>query len=49
MKKPLIVVIAIILGVVATNALLVKKSDNVAADVMVEDTIETSQAADIPL
>jgi hypothetical protein len=53
MKKPLIIMIAIVLGILATNALVSKK--NTASGQLVEDTIETSQAAptevssDIPL
>ena len=47
MKKPLIIVVAIVLGIIATNSLLTKK--NLANDQLVEDKIETSQAADIPL
>lgn len=43
MKKPLILVIAIVIGIVATNALLTKKSP--AQGALVEDSIDTSQAA----
>ena len=48
MKKPLIVFVAILMGVIATN-MVFKKRDNVASDPLVEDKIETSQAAAIPL
>ena len=53
MKRPLIVIIAIILGIVATNALVPHKST--LTDQTVEDSVDTSQAApsqpsgDIPL
>jgi hypothetical protein len=53
MKKPLIIMIAIVLGIMATNALVSKK--NTASDQLVEDTVDTAQAAptqvssDIPL
>jgi hypothetical protein len=53
MKKPLIIMIAIVLGILATNALVSKK--NTASDQLVEDTVDTAQAAprqvsgDIPL
>lgn len=49
MKKPLIIIIALVIGIVATNSLMTKKSNDVAQDAVVQDTIETSQAADIPL
>ena len=53
MKKPLIIMIAIVLGILATNALVSKK--NTASDQLVEDSVETGMAApthvssDIPL
>ena len=46
MKRPFIIVLAIILGIVATNALV--KNNNTAQQV-IEDKVDTSQAADIPL
>lgn len=53
MKKPLIIIIAIVLGIIATNALVPSKK--AVTDQLVEDTVETGQAAsrqvsgDIPL
>ena len=48
MKKPLIIAAAIILGVILSNYIIGNKTNNVT-ETMVEDTIETKQAADIPL
>jgi len=53
MKKPLIIVIAVVLGIIATNALIPTKK--ITTERLVEDSIETGQAApkhvsgDIPL
>lgn len=53
MKRPLIIAVLIVLGIVATNALVSTKTT--IADQTVEDSIDTSQAApreistDIPL
>jgi hypothetical protein len=46
MKRPFITVLAIILGIVATNALV---KHNNTAELIIEDKVETSQAADISL
>lgn len=47
-KKPLIVIAAIVLGILVTNLLIPRKTD-LAIDKVIEDSIETSQAASIPL
>lgn len=53
MKKPILIALAIVLGIMATNMLV--KPQNTAETEMIEDTIDTSQAApkqvsgDIPL
>ena len=47
-KKPFIVVIAVVLGIILTNLLVPQKHD-LASDPLVEDRIETSQASAIPL
>lgn len=55
MKRPLIIAVAIILGVIATNILIPKGTRDFADMPMVEDSIDTSQAApaqvggDVPL
>ena len=54
MKTPLLIAVAIILGIVAVNTLVPKKAD-IASDTVIEDTIDTSLAApkhvdgDVPL
>lgn len=54
MKTPLLIALAIILGIVVTNVLITKKAD-LANGTLIEDTIDTSQAApkqvdgDVPL
>lgn len=52
MKKPIMILVAIILGIVATNALVASK--NKLSGHLIEDAIKTKQAApqttgDIPL
>ena len=53
MKTPILIALAIVLGIVATNMLV--KPKNTVENQMIEDTIDTSQAApkqvegDIPL
>lgn len=55
MKTPIIIAVAIVLGIIATNILIPKGTRDFADMPMVEDTIDTSQAAptqvggDVPL
>jgi hypothetical protein len=44
MKTPLLIALAVVLGIVATNILIPKKTD-LAHDTQIEDSIGTSQAA----
>ncbi|MBA2405966.1 MAG: hypothetical protein H0V66_14415 [Bdellovibrionales bacterium] len=45
MKRPIIIIIAIVLGIVATNALVPNNSS--MSDRAIEDSIETKQAAPV--
>jgi hypothetical protein len=47
MKKPFIIAIALILGIILSNVILGNKKE--VTNQVIEDSIETSQAANIPL